>query len=179
MRILLFLLCALCLLPLAAAQGYKPKAGETVLKLEVEGRGDVYIKLHTKEAPKTTTQILKLAKNGFYDGQRFHRVESSPKPYLVQIGDPASKNGDLSGNGGSGDKLKYEDSGFSNVVGAVGLARPKDDPAGGDSQFYILYDRASFLDGDYTVFGQVVAGMDVVKKVQKGDRVVRISVISG
>lgn len=186
MRSLVILFCALLAIPalfgqIASAQSgpYRPKSGETVLKLEIEGRGDVYIKLHTKEAPKTTTHILKLAKDGFYDGQRFHRVETSPRPYLAQIGDPASKSGDLSGNGGSGARIDYEDSGYGNEAGAVGLSRPKNDAGGGDSQFYILYERASFLDGNYTVFGKVVGGMDVVKKIQRGDRVIRVSTLTG
>jgi len=158
---------------------YRPKAGETVLKVEVEGRGDVYIRLFTKEAPKTTSHILKLVRDGFYDGQRFHRVETSPKPYLAQIGDPASKGGVLTGNGGSGGRVDYEESGFSNESGSVGLSHPKGDPNGGDSQFYILYERASFLDGNYTVFGKVVSGMDVVRRVERGDRVIRVTAING
>lgn len=177
MRAIFLFLLALCAFSFAGAQAYHPKPGETVIKMEVEGAGDVYIKLHTKEAPKTTAKILKLVRENFYDGQRFHRVETSPKPYLVQIGDPNSKNNDLSGNGGSGEKIGYEESGFSNVSGAVGLSRPKDDPQGGDSQFYILFDRASFLDGNYTVFGQVVQGMDALRKVQRGDRVLRVTVV--
>jgi len=163
----------------AQAGVYKPKSGESVLKVEVEGRGDIYIKLYTREAPKTTSHILKLVRDGFYDGQRFHRVETSPKPYLAQIGDPASKTGDLTGNGGSGVRVDYEESGFSNESGSVGLSHPKNDPSGGDSQFYILYERASFLDGNYSVFGKVVAGMDVVRRVQRGDRVIRVTAMAG
>ena len=179
MRLLLLLLSLLAVLTSGFAQAYKPKAGETVMKLEVEGRGDVYIKFHMKESPKTAAHILGLVKSGFYDGLRFHKVDNSPKPYLVQIGDPASKSGDLSGNGGSGAHIAYEDSGFSNVAGAVGLAHPLKNREDGDSQFYMLLDRSSFLDGNYTVFGQVVAGMDVLKKIEKGDRVVKVTVITG
>jgi peptidyl-prolyl cis-trans isomerase B (cyclophilin B) len=179
MRILLLLIFTLLVLPVALSQGYRPKAGETVLKMEIEGRGDVYVLLHTHEAPKASTHILDLARSGFYDGQRFHRVETSPKPYLVQVGDPASKSGDLSGNGGSGARIPFEESGFTNVEGAVGLSRPKNDREAGDSQFYLLLDRASFLDGNYTVFGKVVAGMDVLRKVERGDRVAHITILSG
>jgi len=188
MRVLILLLSALLLLPAVVfardgvRQGvaaYRPKAGETVLKLEIEGRGDVYILLHTKEAPKATTHVLGLAKSGFYDGQKFHRVENSPRPYLVQIGDPKSKTGDLSGSGGSGAHIPFEESGFTNVAGAVGLARPVNNADGGDSQFYILLDRSSFLDGNYTVFGMVVGGMDVLRKVEKGDQVLRVTAIAG
>lgn len=180
-----FLAFALCLLtvPLALAQGYKPHAGETALKMEIEGRGTVWIRLLTKQAPKTTEHIVRLAKNGFYDNQRFHRADRTPKPYLVQVGDPGSKNGnidDLSiGSGGSGARIPYEDSGMPNVAGAVGLARIVEDKESGDSQFYILLGVSKFLDGRYTVFGNVVSGMDVVKRIERGDRIVSVSVVNG
>lgn len=179
MRILLILLSLLAIVPLSLAQAYKPNKGETVLKLEIEGRGDVFILLHTKEAPKTTAHIIQLVKDSFYDGLRFHRVDNSPKPYLVQVGDPASKKGDLSGNGGSSGNIAFEDSGFTNVAGAVGLARPVKDRDAGDSQFYILLDRSSFLDGNYTVFGKVVNGMDVLKKIEKGDKILHATLVTG
>jgi peptidylprolyl isomerase/peptidyl-prolyl cis-trans isomerase B (cyclophilin B) len=181
MRLVLCLISLLLSLQLCLAQSYAPKSGETVLKVEVEGRGNVVILLHMKEAPKTTSRIAKLVTDGFYNGQRFHRVVQSPKPYLVQIGDPDSKVGDLSnvGNGGSGTKIPYEESGFKNVAGAVGLSRNMDDKDSGDCQFYMLLDRSSFLDGNYTVFGLVVAGMDVLKKIQKGDRVVSMTIQKG
>lgn len=177
MRLLWILLFVLVIAPFSVPQTYSPKKGETVLKIEIEGRGNVFIKLHTKEAPKTTDRVLALVKQGFYNGQRFHRVEKTPKPYLVQVGDPASKNGEANGEGGSGQKLAYEDSGFKNVLGAVGLAHPVDDKNAGDSQFYMLLSRASFLDNNYTVFGKVVEGEDVLAKIEKGDRIVSITVV--
>ncbi len=164
----------------AFGQSYTPKAGETVIKLAIEGRGNVFIRLYTKEAPKTTEHILALVKKSFYDGQRFHRVEKSPKPYLVQLGDPVSKDNIDSpqiGQGGSGTRVPYEDSGFPNVEGAVGLAHDVDDRNSGDSQFYMLLAPAKFLDGNYTVFGQVVAGLDVLQKVERGDRIQSITVV--
>jgi cyclophilin family peptidyl-prolyl cis-trans isomerase len=176
MRSFLLIVFTLCTLALVSAQA--ARAGQATVKVEVEGRGDFTIRLATDRAPRTTAQILKLVKNGFYDGQRFHRVDKSPKPFLVQMGDPASKNGDLSGNGGSGAEIAYEETGLPNVAGAVGLGHPVDQPNKGDSQFYVLLDNASFLDGKYTVFGQVVSGMDVVKKIQKGDRVTRVSLVN-
>ncbi len=165
------------------AQDYVPHKGETDLKLEIEGRGNVYIKLFTQEASKATAQIIKLTKSGFYNGQRFHRVEKNPKPYLVRFGDPGSKDGDLDdpkiGNGGSGSHIPFEDSGHQNVTGAVGLAHPVDDQDAGDSQFFISLSPNKFLDGHYTVFGQVVNGMDVVNKIERGDRVVSASIVTG
>lgn len=177
-----FLICLL-LVPFALAQGYRPKSGETALKLEIEGRGTVWIRLNTKAAPKTTEHIIRLVKNGFYDGQRFHRADKTPKPYLVQVGDPASKSGDLDaqemGSGGSGARIGYEDTGMTNGVGAVGLARIMEDKESGDSQFYIVLSPSKFLDGRYTVFGTVVAGMDIVKRIEKGDRIVNATIVTG
>jgi cyclophilin family peptidyl-prolyl cis-trans isomerase len=179
MRAILALLLILLTVPMGLAQAYRPKPGETVMKIEIEGRGDVYVRLFTKEAPRTTAHIQKLVRNGFYNGQRFHRVERSPRPYLAQIGDPASRSGDLAnaGNGGSGARIPYEDSGFEHRAGMVGLARTVQDPNSGDSQFYITLAPAKFLDGKYTVFGRVVDGMDVVRKIERGDRVVSVSIL--
>lgn len=146
--------------------------------VQIEGRGSITIQLFTKEAPKTTAHIMRLARSGFYDGQRFHLVIKSPRPYRVQVGDPASRAGDLDsvGQGGSGTKIAYEDSGKSNVEGAVGLSTVPGDKNSGDSQFYMLLGNARFLDGSYTVFGKVTEGMDVLKKVEKGDRVTKVTI---
>ncbi len=152
-----------------------------MIKIAVEGRGDILVVMHTKQAPKTTAHILDLVKTGFYDGQRFHKVERSPKPYLAEVGDPESRTSVDSpniGSGGSGAHIAYEDSGFLNEEGAVGLAHIQSDRDSGDSQFYMLLAPARFLDGDYTVFGKVVSGMDVLQKITKGDRIVSISIIN-
>ena len=143
MRRMFFLTLLLIIIPMGWGQSYTPKSGETVVKLEIEGRGNVFFALHLKEAPKTATRIMKLVTDGFYNGLRFHRVVQTPKPYLAQVGDPESKTADLNtlNKGGSGVKLAYEDSGFKNIAGAVGLARLIDDKNSGDSQFYILLDR--------------------------------------
>jgi len=181
MRLLLSLLLVFLTLPKALSQIYTPKPGESVLKLEIEGRGNLFILLHTTEAPKATAHILSLAKSGFYNGQRFHSVVRSPKPFLVQIGDPNSKTGSISSAGGSGSgaRIPYEETKFKNLVGAVGLVRNLNDKDSGDCQFYMLLDKSSFLDGNYTVFGQVVVGLDVLKKIQRGDRVVAVTVLRG
>jgi cyclophilin family peptidyl-prolyl cis-trans isomerase len=178
----------LLLLPTISAlgtfkQAYKPKSGETDLKIVVEGRGDVFIKLFPTEAPKTVTQIVKLVKSGFYNDLRFHRVDKVPKPYLIQVGDPQSKTMSLDdpamGSKGSGEKIPYENTGRQNVVGAVGLAHSVQDQDSGDSQFYIVLGPAKFLDGHYTVFGEVVSGMSVVNQIELGDRIKSASIITG
>jgi cyclophilin family peptidyl-prolyl cis-trans isomerase len=178
-----FILVLLVLASLSLGQEYRPKSGETALRVVVEGRGMIFIKLHLKEAPKTTARIIQLAKSGFYDGQKFFRVEKSPRPFLAQIGDPASRTKPMTdptlGSGGSGQKIPYEDSGYPNVAGAVGLSALPDNRDSGDSQFYMLMGTFRFLDGQYTVFGQVVQGLDVLRTIEKGDRVTTVSVISG
>lgn len=149
------------------------------MKIAVEGRGNIFIRLQTRQAPNITGQIIRLARQGFYDGQRFHRAIRSPKPYLVQIGDPASKERVADKmDGGSGAAIGYENTGFRNVAGAVGLAL-REGTRNGDSQFYILLADQTFLDGKYPVFGQVVEGMDVVKRIERGDRVVSVSILGG
>lgn len=177
-------LLLMVLSPQSAGQNYQAKAGETLLQLEVEGRGTIVIRLHTKEAPKTTAHISQLAKSGFYNGQRFFEVIKSPRPYLVRLGDPLSKDASKlddpkMGTGGSGKKITFENSGFTHDTGAVGLATFRDDKNSGDSQFYIMLAPHKFLDGQYTVFGKVVDGMDVVNRIQKGDLVVTAKIIGG
>jgi len=179
MRSLFLIFLLLLTLGVASAHNYSPKQGETVIKVAVEGRGNFFIKLYTKEAPKATSHILDLVRSGFYDNQRFHRVVKSPRPYLVQMGDPATKTKDVAetGNGGTGTRIPYEDTGHSHDVGAVGLAALPNDKDSGDSQFYVMLGPYKFLDGNYTVFGQVVQGMDVVRKIERGDRVLSVSVV--
>ena len=150
------------------------------LVLSIEGRGDVAIRLLEDKAPKTCAQIERLAKAGFYDGLRFHRVEKTPKPFLVEVGDPRSRDdvqaSDL-GSKGSGTKVPFENSGVEQDAGVVGLVRSETDKDSGDSAFYILLSPARFLNGKYTAFGQVVAGMDVVGRIQKGDRIASAKIV--
>ncbi len=183
MRTLLVLFILAILTAWSPAQDYRPKAGETVLRVAIEGRGNIFIKLYTKEAPNASGQVARLAKSGFYNGQRFFRVEKSPRPFLAQIGDPKSKSGSIDdpglGSGGSGTRVPFEDSGYPNVAGAVGLSTLPGDKNSGDSQFYMLMATSRFLDGNYTVFGQIVSGMDVLRTIEKGDRVSAVTVITG
>ncbi len=180
-RLLSFLIL-FCFGALAPSQPVRPPKGQTWLAIEIEHRGTIAIQLHIKEAPKTTAHILGLAERRFYDDQRIHRVEKSPRPYIVQLGDPLSKSSledARVGSGGSGARIPYEDSGFPNVAGAVGLAALPEQKDTGDSQFYILLADARLLDGKYTVFGQVVRGMDVLQKVERGDRVLSVRAVVG
>ena len=152
---------------------------DTVMRVSVEGKGTFSVLLYTDKAPKTTAHIIKLVKSGFYDGQRFHIATHTPRPYTIQVGDPASKSGDINaaGSGGSGTTVAYEETGLPNVAGAVGLSTLPGDKNTGDSQFYVLLGPARFLDGSYTVFGKVVDGMDVCNKVEKGDRIDHVTIV--
>lgn len=183
LRLLILLATTAFLVATAWTQGYRPQAGQTVLNLDIEGRGQVSILLFTKEAPKTTAQIIRLAQSGFYNGQKFFKVVKKPKPFLIQTGDPGSKTKNADdpslGKGGSGSKVPFEDSGNPNVEGAVGLSTLPNDRDSGDSQFYILLGPARFLDGSYTVFGKVVSGMDVVRSVELGDKVTSATILRG
>ena len=182
MRRVIFLLLAALLTFCAYAQGGLASTNDGPrLRLEIYGKGTVVIRLFTIWATALGALSGKLAKTGFYDGLRFHRADRQPRPYLVQVGDPQSRLGNLDapdmGTKGSGVKIPYEDSGLPNIVGAVGLARLGQDRDTGDSQFYILLGAQRFLDGNYTVFGQIVEGMDVVRKIDKGDRINRATVV--
>lgn len=174
MRRIFAILLVFVLAVLASAQ-----TGPT-LRLEIEGKGTVVIRLFPDRAPRAVAHIAKLAKEGFYDGLRFHRADRTPRPYLVQVGDPQSRSGNLDapdmGNHGTGTKIPFEESALPNVAGAVGLSRLGQDRDSGDSQFYILLAPQRFLDGNYTVFGQIADGMDVVRKIEKGDRITKATV---
>lgn len=124
--------------------------------------GDIVIEFFAEDAPQTVTNFMFLAGEGFYDGLTFHRrVEG----FVLQGGDPAGN-----GTGGPGYQVPAEINDNKHVRGAVATARLGDaanpTKASSGSQFYIVLDEASFLDGEYTVFGEVVEGMDVVDKLQ-------------
>ena len=119
------------------------------------------IELRPDLAPKHVARIKELTRKGFYNGLVFHRVIDG---FMAQTGDPQGN-----GTGGSGVKLPAEFSRQPFDRGTVGMARA-DDPNSGDSQFFICLAPAEFLDGKYTVWGQVVSGMEFVDKIKKGDR---------
>jgi len=146
----------------------------------VENRGTIVIELNTDKAPKAANHIAGLANRNFYDGQRFFRVVKEPRPFLVQTGDPASRdNLDAAGTGGSGARIPYENSGLPYEAGYVGLATLPNDRDSGDSQFFILLGPASFLEGQYTIFGRVIQGMNVVQAIQRGDRITSVRITRG
>lgn len=158
-------------------------AQDTRIVFKIENKGDFTITLNSKAAPKTCAHIIALADKGFYNGLRFHRAEKKPKPFLVQVGDPDTRDSAVSTDklyrGGSGGGIAKEESGLPNEQWAVGLASIPEEGVLGDSQFYILLTPAKFLDGKYTVFGKVTSGMNVIESIEKGDRIVSARVIRG
>lgn len=124
-------------------------------------KGEIKIKFYTKDAPRTVTRIVELIQKGFYNGLTFHRVQEN---FVVQGGDPK---GD--GTGGSGTRIPAEFNSRHHSEGAVGMAR-NSDPDSADSQFYICLAPQAHLDGAQTVFGQVIEGMEAVKKLARGDK---------
>jgi cyclophilin family peptidyl-prolyl cis-trans isomerase len=134
---------------------------ENTLLMETT-KGSVTIRLRPDLAPNHVARIKELARQGFYDGVVFHRVIDG---FMAQTGDPTG-----TGTGGSGKKLKAEFNREPHVRGTVSMARAQS-PDSGDSQFFICFADARFLDGQYTVWGNVVSGMDAVDKIKRGEPV--------
>ena len=134
---------------------------ENTLILETT-QGPVTIEMRPDLAPNHVARIKELVKSGFYDGIVFHRVIDG---FMAQTGCPHG-----TGTGGSGKKLKAEFNAEPHVRGTVSMARAAN-PDSGDSQFFICFDDARFLDKNYTVWGKVIEGMENVDKIKRGEPV--------
>ncbi len=132
---------------------------ENTLHMDVPA-GRVVIAMRPDLAPHHVEQIKRLTRQGFYNGVVFHRVIAG---FMAQTGDPTG-----TGNGGSGHKLQAEFSHEHFVRGTVGMARTQD-PNSADSQFFICFAPAPFLDNQYTIWGEVTSGMEFVDQIKKGD----------
>ncbi len=138
--------------------------------------GVIFIELDTDVAPKHAERLKQLAREGYYDNVPFHRVIDG---FMAQTGDGQHGNGT---GGSSYPDLKAEFSDVPFERGTVGMARKGGNNHSANSQFFIMFDEGSFLNGQYTVIGEVVAGMDVVDKLQRGeppskpDRIIRMKV---
>jgi peptidyl-prolyl cis-trans isomerase B (cyclophilin B) len=154
----------------------QPAAKAPTAVMTLENGGVITLEFFPADAPKHGENFIKLTRAGFYDGQRFHRVEPG---FVVQLGDPQSKtlpmNHPEMGTGGPGYTIKAEFNNRKFDRGVLGMAR-KDDPDSAGSQFYIMLGAANHLNGQYTAFGRVVSGMDVVDKIKVGDRVKTVKV---
>jgi cyclophilin family peptidyl-prolyl cis-trans isomerase len=137
------------------------KDPENTLILETS-QGNATIALRPDLAPNHVARIKELARTGFYDGTPFHRVIDG---FMAQGGDPTG-----TGTGGSGKRLKAEFNREPHVRGTCSMARAQS-PDSADSQFFICFDAAPFLNGKYTVWGKVIDGMDNIDKMKRGEPV--------
>ncbi|MBN4046541.1 peptidylprolyl isomerase [bacterium AH-315-P15] len=134
---------------------------EDLLHLDLEA-GRVVIQTRPDLAPNHVARIKELAREGFYDGIVFHRVIDG---FMAQTGDPTG-----TGTGGSGQKLDAEFSDEPHLRGTLSMARSQS-PNSADSQFFICFDESLFLDGQYTVWGHVIEGMEYVDGIKRGEPV--------
>ncbi|WP_417674234.1 peptidylprolyl isomerase [Roseibium sp.] len=137
------------------------KDAENTLLMETT-QGPLVIEMKPDLAPTHVARIKELVRDGFYDGIVFHRVIDG---FMAQTGCPQG-----TGTGGSGQKLKAEFSNEKHKRGTCSMARAMD-PNSGDSQFFICFTDAPWLDGQYTVWGEVIEGMDNVDKIKRGEPV--------
>jgi peptidyl-prolyl cis-trans isomerase B (cyclophilin B) len=135
-------------------------------------KGEITCELYPKKAPLSVTNFIQLAEGGFYNGLIFHRVVPN---FVVQGGDPEG-----SGRGGPGYTLTSEIS-LPHQKGALAWARLPDhvnpQKKSSGSQFYITLEKIPYLDGEYTVFGQTINGMDVIKLIEQGDVIKKIDIV--
>lgn len=170
-------------LPLAAIViGLAPaNQAKTQVEIKVESRGSMTVELFAADAPKTVARFVELVRTEFYDGMRFHRVENYPRPFLIQTGDPFSKTLNLDdpkmGTGGSGQKLPFEKNNVQFLNGTLGLVRDQKDPNSGDSQFFICNGNQRFLEGTYVAFGRVIKGLELIPKIERGDRITSVRIV--
>lgn len=135
------------------------KDPENTLLLELKD-GTVVIQMRPDKAPKHVARIKELVRQGFYDGIVFHRVIEG---FMAQTGDPTG-----TGMSGSGKNLKAEFNDLRHITGTVSMARAANINSA-DSQFFICFKPAPFLDGEYTAWGQVISGMEFVNNIKKGE----------
>jgi len=136
---------------------------ENISAIIKTSKGDIELTFYSKEALNTVANFVNKAKSGFYNNLIFHRVED----WVIQGGDPL-------GNGTGGGKMVTELNNKPFVVGSLGIARGGDIKISNDAQFFITKTDASWLNGQYTNFGIVTKGMDVVNKIEIGDKILGI-----
>lgn len=136
--------------------------GKVNVQIDVKDYGTIKVELDADAAPITVTNFVKLTKQGFYDGLTFHRIISG---FMIQGGDPLGN-----GTGGSDENIKGEfssngvENSISHVRGTVSMARSMDKDSA-SSQFFIVHEDSTFLDGEYAAFGTVTEGMEVVDAI--------------
>ena len=161
MKRILPLILALLALLLLTACGEKA-GGIHHAEIEIENYGTITVELDADTAPITVENFISLAKDGFYDGLTFHRIIDG---FMIQGGDP-----DGNGTGGSKNTIKGEfssngvENNISHTRGVISMARSSD-PNSASSQFFIVQQDSTFLDGEYAAFGRVTSGMEVVDAI--------------
>lgn len=145
---------------------YNEKASNSQVRIATD-KGDMVVRLFPDDAPMHAAAFLKLVENGFYDGLSFHRVEPG---FVIQGGDP-----DGDGTGGPGYRLKAEFNSRPHMRGTLAMARSSNPDSAG-SQFYICLGDARFLDGQYTVFGEMTDGLDTLDAIRRGDKMQKLTV---
>ena len=136
--------------------------------ITLENGGEIRMEFYPEDAPKTVENFVGLAKKGFYNGLSFHRVVPD---FVVQGGCPKGN-----GTGGPGYTIKAEFNTQKHLRGSVAMARSQHPDSAG-SQFYICYGPTPHLDGSYTVFGRVVAGVEHVDRIKQGDRMTSVTIV--
>jgi cyclophilin family peptidyl-prolyl cis-trans isomerase len=137
----------------------------TTAIVELDKGGSFTIALRADKAPQTVARFASKARSGFYNGLTFHRVED----WVVQGGDPT-------GTGSGGERVPSEYNDLTFTLGAVGIARGNDPAFNNDSQWFVVKKDSTFLDRNYTNFGTVTSGMDLVQKIAKDDKIKTIRV---
>jgi peptidylprolyl isomerase len=173
-RLLVLFAALICAAPAVAQKLPAGADPQNTLLIDTK-HGQIVVKLRPDLAPKHVARIKQLAREGYYNNVPFHRVISG---FMAQTGDGAR------GDGTGGSKYPNLPAEFTNTPfkrGVVGMARAND-PNSANSQFFIMYDDGSFLNGKYTVVGEVLSGMDAVDKIKKGepvrdpDRMIKVQV---
>ena len=152
----------------AAQADGSARVSDEIAVIEVKDLGTITLEFYPSRAPNHVEKFKKLAREGFYDGTKFHRVIPG---FMIQGGDPNTKGDDVQtwGTGGPGYEIDAEFNDAPHLRGTLSMARSQD-PNSAGSQFFICVDRSSFLDGQYTVFGKVLEGMDVADKIVNSPR---------
>lgn len=144
-------------------------SGKINAEIDVENYGVISLELDADVAPITVTNFVKLVNEKFYDGLTFHRIIDG---FMIQGGDPSHD-----GTGGSVEKIKGEfalngvENNISHTRGVISMARRGDSYNSASSQFFIVHEDSTFLDGGYAAFGYVTNGMDIVDKIAEGAKV--------
>jgi peptidylprolyl isomerase/peptidyl-prolyl cis-trans isomerase B (cyclophilin B) len=146
-----------------------PEGSKPVVAIELEKGGTITLELYPESAAQHVASFISLIEKEYYNGLSFHRVVPG---FVIQGGCPKG-----TGMGGPGYRLKAEFNDKPHLSGTLAMARSSDPDSGG-SQFYICLAPQPSLDGNYTVFGQVTSGFELVQKVKQGDKMAKITVIS-